>query len=382
MKPPLDSASTWLGAACLGLLLGACGVGESISPGQAPAAGTVTITDSAGAATTRATTAQADGSFTLDVAGLQAPYLLRLEWSGGRLYAVAEGRENLDVNALTDAAFRSWHDDATDPDGRGDDAEDDLIFEGGDPARARGLPMQARAFHAELAVALAPLLGRYGVADTRTDREAVRLLLGDVEATRSGRVLTVTNRAAGGVIYTGRLSAPAVGTFTAANMPGGPGVPAQLTCATFTYAGYGDCQPDGSQVRAVADAAPAGCSGGAPVTSQACTYLPPVATCTAFTYSAYGACQPDGSQTRAVVTASPAGCSGGTPATVRACLYVAPLDGAALYAQYCAGCHGDRKKGSSARSISRAIDRDTGNMGTAALRALTRAQIDAIAAAP
>ncbi|MBK9517961.1 MAG: cytochrome c [Anaeromyxobacter sp.] len=431
MKPPPDSASTWLGTACLGLLLGACGVGDSSSPGQAPGPGTVTITDSSGAATTRTTTAQADGTFTLDVAGLQTPYLLRLEWAEGRLYAVAERRENLDVNALTDAAFRSWHDDATDPDGRGDDAEDDLVFEGGDPDQARGLPLQARAFHAELAVALAPLLGRYGVADTRTDRDAVRLLLEDVQATRSGRVLTVTNRAAGGVIYTGRLSAPAVGTFTAANMPGGPGVPAQLTCTAFTYSAYGACQPGGTQARAVASASPSGCSGGAPVTSQACTYLPPVATCTAFTYSAYGACQPggtqaravasaspsgcsggapvtsqactylppvatctaftysaygacqpDGSQVRAVASATPAGCAGGAPVTVRACLYVAPLDGAALYAQYCAGCHGDRKKGSSARSISRAIDKKTGGMGTAALRALTRAQIDAIAAAP
>ena len=80
--------------------------------------------------------------------------------------------------------------------------------------------------------------------------------------------------------------------------------------------------------------------------------------------------------------APPAQPAGLALATVRACLYVAPLDGAALYAQYCAGCHGDRKKGSSARSISRAIDKKTGGMGTAALRALTRAQIDAIAAAP
>ena len=95
MKPPPDSASTWLGTACLGLLLGACGVGDSSSPGQAPGPGTVTITDSSGAATTRTTTAQADGTFTLDVAASVRMDISRLV--GGRTVkgkCVAETRKN------------------------------------------------------------------------------------------------------------------------------------------------------------------------------------------------------------------------------------------------------------------------------------------------
>ncbi len=101
------------------------------------------------------------------------------------------------------------------------------------------------------------------------------------------------------------------------------------------------CQPDGTQTRMVLTSSPAGCTGGTPVTSQACTYTPPPpATCTSFTYSAWGVCQPDSTQTRTVLTSSPAGCAGGTPVTSQACTYTPPIDGAALYGSSCAGCHG------------------------------------------
>lgn len=104
---------------------------------------------------------------------------------------------------------------------------------------------------------------------------------------------------------------------------------------------------------------------------------PPPATCTSFTYSAWGACQPSGTQTRTVVSSSPAGCTGGTPVLSQSCTYI---DGAALYTQYCSGCHGTSKKGSSASSIQNAINNNIGGMGS--LKSLTPAQIAAISAAP
>jgi mono/diheme cytochrome c family protein len=79
------------------------------------------------------------------------------------------------------------------------------------------------------------------------------------------------------------------------------------------------------------------------VTSQSCTYVPPPppppATCTAFTYSTWGACQANGTQTRTILSSSPSGCTGGSPVLSQACTPPAP-DGAALYTQTCAGCHG------------------------------------------
>jgi hypothetical protein len=85
---------------------------------------------------------------------------------------------------------------------------------------------------------------------------------------------------------------------------------------------------------------PAGCTGGAPVLTQACTYVPPTSVCTEFTYSAFGACQANNTQTRTVLTSLPAGCTGGAPVLTQACIYVPPVDGAALYSASCQSCHG------------------------------------------
>jgi hypothetical protein len=249
-----------------------------------------------------------------------------------RFYAVSEGRENIDVNALTDLAYRGRHDDAEDHDETGDDGEDDGDYDHSDREGKQHFAAEARRILAELSVALAPLFERYGITDPRTDRDAVRVLLRDVKIMKVGRNVTITNRATGGVIFVGRLSRLSEGVFTAANMPAGPG--------------------------------------------------PLPATCEAFTYSAFGACQPSNTQSRTVLTSSPTGCTGGAPVLTQACVYVPPIDGAALYTQHCAGCHANSKKGRPASATQAAIDADIGGMGTAALRALTPAQIAAIAAAP
>ena len=118
-------------------------------------------------------------------------------------------------------------------------------------------------------------------------------------------------------------------------------VPPVTTCSAFTYSAWGACQPDGTQTRTVATSSPSGCTGGTPVTTQACTYVPPVTTCSAFTYSAWGACQSNNTQTRTVLTSSPSGCTGGTPVTTQACTYTAPnpVTSANIVAS-CTGCHG------------------------------------------
>jgi hypothetical protein len=381
---------TWMGAAALGFTLAACGSSDKSSAAgqgltESVSASAVTIHDSSSAPQSGTTAVQADGTFSLDVSGMEGPYLLRLEWADAgvtkRLYGVSEGTGNVDVNPLTDLGFRSAHDDATDPTMADDDALDDHDFEHPSSAGNHGVATRSRKLLAELSVALAPLFQRYGITDPRTDRDAVRLLLRDVKLTLNHRLVTVTNRATGGVIFTGRLSRLSEGTFTAANMPAGPGG-GSATCTSFTYSAYGACQADSTQTRTVATSLPAGCTGGAPVTSQACTYVPPTNACTSFTYSAYGACQADSTQTRTVLTSLPAGCTGGAPVTSQACVYTPPLDGAALYTQNCATCHGNSKKGRPASAIQGAIDADVGNMGSPALRALTPAQIAAIAAAP
>lgn len=110
--------------------------------------------------------------------------------------------------------------------------------------------------------------------------------------------------------------------------------------------------------------------------------------CTSFTYSAWSACSAAGQQTRTVLTSSPAGCIGGTPVLTQAC--TPPPNGAVLYSNNCQACHGPiggpagfagNVAGRSASSIQTAINNNVGGMGSAALRALTPAEVAAIAAA-
>ncbi|MBI5103314.1 MAG: hypothetical protein HZB33_15990 [Nitrospirae bacterium] len=104
-------------------------------------------------------------------------------------------------------------------------------------------------------------------------------------------------------------------------------VPPATTCTSFTYSAFSECQPDNTQTRTVVSASPAGCTGGNPVLTQSCTYVPPANTCTSFTYSAFSECQPGNTQTRTVVSASPAGCTGGNPVLTQSCTYVPPPAG-------------------------------------------------------
>ena len=45
-----------------------------------------------------------------------------------------------------------------------------------------------------------------------------------------------------------------------------------ITCTSFTYSNWGECQSNNKQTRTVTSSSPAGCSGGNPIISQACTY--------------------------------------------------------------------------------------------------------------
>ncbi|HSN14579.1 MAG TPA: cytochrome c [Anaeromyxobacteraceae bacterium] len=376
--PKKHTALAWLGLAGLGAALAACGAAETSGSGvtgvalaNGPVSGTVSLIDSSAQAQTRQVSTRADGSFSVDVDGLTPPYLLQVSGTTAagstQLYAVTPGNENLDVNPLTDMAFASAVG-TSDP---------SAVFSTADASTKKLAAGKARALLDQLTTVLAPLFQLYGITDVQLDRTAVRTLLADVTVSNVNGLVTVANAATGAIIYEGPLSDLASGTFYEANMPAGPGS-TPSACTSFTYSAWDACQADGTQSRTVTSASPTGCTGGTPVTTQSCTYVPPVTTCSAFTYSAWGTCQSNDTQTRAVTSASPAGCTGGTPVTTQSCTYVAPIDGAALYTQYCAGCHGTSKKGSTATAIQSAIDSNRGGMGS--LKFLTPEQVAAIAA--
>ena len=337
-KTKQNSVVVWLGVAALGLALTACGSGAvdgsavtGVALTDGPVLGIVSLNDSSAQTQSRTVLTRSDGSFSVDVSDLTPPYLLKVEWQGAaggnQLFAATEGNDNLDVNPITDVAF----------DVASGDREPAEVFRASGSDEKRSTTTRARALLGTMKAVLAPLFERYGIKDPTTDKAAVRALLEDVRVTKLDGIVTVTNKATGAVIFVGPLSDLASGTFHPEAMPAGPGT----------------------------------------------TTPPPPptpSTCTSFGYSVWGACQPGNTQTRTVTSSTPAGCTGGSPVTSQACTYVAPIDGAALYTQYCSGCHGTSKKGSSASLIQGAIDSNRGGMGTTALRALTPAQVAAISA--
>jgi hypothetical protein len=280
----------------------------------------------------------------------------------------------------------------------------------------------------------APLFQHYGLrfGEDWDESRAFRRMLLEVSFVVKNGVVTVTNKATGGVIFIGPLNNPFSGVFSPANIPGA-GTPPPPSACTYATGAWGACQSNGTQTRIVM-ASPTGCTGTPPASSQSCVYVPPTATCTAFTfnawtpaicpasgqqtrtvatstpagcsggnpvlaqtctpppppppvtcasftYSAWATCSASGTQTRTVTSSAPAGCTGGSPVLSQACTPPPPpLDGGALYTQYCSSCHGNGKKGSSVSAIQNAISSNRGGMGS--LSGLTAAQIQAISSAP
>jgi pectate lyase len=310
-----------LAAAVVGAALSGCGgakpTGAALTGfafGDAPIAGTVSLTDASTPVQERQVATRADGSFSLDVGGLTAPYALRVDWSdhgeASRLYAVTDGAESLDVNPITDLAFAAVI----------EGADQEVVFSRATDDSRKDSSAKSRALLAALTEELAPLFQLYGVTNPLVDGAAVRALLKDVKVKKKDGIVTITNRDTKGVIYTGPLDDPSSGTFDGTQLPGGSGT---HLCSSFTYSDWGTCQPDGSQTRAVTSSSPSGCAGGSPVVKRSCA-APPATTCTSFGYSPWGTCKPDGTQTRTVTSSSPPGCTGGSPTVKQPCTDTPP----------------------------------------------------------
>jgi hypothetical protein len=349
-----------------------------------PIVGTVFLKDSSIPALEKTTATNADGTFSFDVTGLTAPYLLKAGSETSWMYSTSTGSGTANINPLTTTAVA----------GTAGDTDLEELYQAPNPTLRRMSADDFPSFMNQLATVLAPLFQEFGISastlddGSQTSQTALRALFQAVAITVKGRTVTVTNRQTGGVIFTGSLSDLASGTFNPANMPPAPGTttPPPTAC-TYTYSTWGACQADNTQTRTVTSSSPAGCSGtpvlsqpcanvtpppaactysysvwgacqsnntqtrtvtssspagctGTPVLSQACTYVPPPPAACTYTYSAWGACQSNSTQTRTVTSSSPTGCTG-TPVLSQACTYTPPApDGAALYGSSCAGCHG------------------------------------------
>jgi hypothetical protein len=269
-----------------------------------------------------------NGNYTVNVSGLTPPFILKAAGTDQTLYSMSKNGGRVNINPISDLAVAASAD--------GTELSALYAMRSGDGDYYRTTTDNFDRIINSLRTVLAPLFELYGVSgnavsdddgerddgdDDDSDSDALRALFRDVRfVVNDGRV-TVTNRLTGAIIFSGSLRNLSAGTFYPENMPAGP--EGSTACTSFTYSAWGACQSNNTQTRSLLTSSPSGCTGGSPVLSQACTYVPPTPTACTYTYGAWGACLSSGTQVRSLLTTSPAGCTG-TPVLTRACTYVPP----------------------------------------------------------
>jgi fibronectin type 3 domain-containing protein len=225
----------------LGLMLSGCGsssgglssqVVSGVASVGAPLAGQVTLKDSSSTALSKTTVIGADGSFAIDVTGMQGPFILEANDTSGtglKLHSFADGTGTANINPLTEAIVASAAGD--------DDASQ--TFNHADRDKLHKISGNLTATITALLTKLQPLLVQYNALNTNpiTARYIVKSLgmdemFDNVKITVSNGTLTILNVHSGAAIYTGKLSDIANGVFNMGSMPPVASLPAAPTGVT------------------------------------------------------------------------------------------------------------------------------------------------------
>jgi len=227
-----------------GLVLAGCGGGDSGggAPGAvskevvsgtaavgAPLSGQVSLKDSASPPLQKSTVIASDGSFSIDVTGMKAPYVLQAKGSADgtdyKLHSFAEGPGTANINPLTNAIVAS-----------ASVEHDDNDFEKADSDRNHRTKNNLAKTVSILLTKLEPLLKQYNSDNSNpiTSRYIVNHLdLDDmfdkVKITVANGTLSIINKKSGAVIFTGTISDIANGIFDGGALPPAPSAPAAPT---------------------------------------------------------------------------------------------------------------------------------------------------------
>ena len=288
--------------------------------------GTVSVKDSSTTPQEKTVAISSNGSYTADVSGLTAPFVLKASGTdqageNNVLYSLSTNGGRANINQVSDTAVAAAAEDQ--------DADRTILYSRFNHYEHHRTSDKFEEIIERLRTVLAPLFALYQVSgnpvtddegdDNEHSSSGLRAMLRDVQFKVTKGTVTVTNKATGSIIFSGSLKDLASGTFYPENMPD---VSGGATACTYTYSDWGVCQSDSTQIRTMMTSTPSGCTG-TPVLSQACTYVPPTPSACTYNYSGWGACQSNNTQTR-TATSSPAGCTG-TPVLSQACTYVPPV---------------------------------------------------------
>jgi len=402
----------------------------------APIVGVVTLQASSEPAQARTATTAVNGSFSLAVSGLNPPFILTVEWTDGtghhKMYSFAEQPGTTNINPFSNAVFAAAA-----------GISDQVSLAGNlDPALLRTVASRHRAAMENLRTALAPLFAQYQTTSNpvsdrfEADHTGLDALFDDVKIFVNNGMIIVRNKRTSQVIFQGPIDNIASGTFYNENIPvvavTGPGsgqidgaalytnkcgschgalatsrkigrTAAQIQAAISANAGgMGSLSTmDAAELQAIAAALGSTTPTSTPTSTPTQGAIDGAALYTQYCNGCHGSGKKGSSATsiqnainsnrggmgslsgltseqiQAIATGStvPAPTTTATPAT-------GTIDGAALYTQYCAGCHGSLAtsghSGATASQIQTGINTISGMMP---LSTLTSAQIDAIAAA-
>lgn len=215
-----------LGVLSVAALIAACGGGaggggissqtvSGVAATGAPLAGQVTLRDSSQLRKDKATVIASDGSFSIDVSDMQAPFLLKATGTADgvdrTLYSFADKPGTANINPLTSAALANAAgvDDPATVFDQPDTAEVDKI--------QSGMTGSVNTLKSKLKV----LLDTYNVASVdpvkdpySADHTGLDGMFDNVKIVIAQGTLTITNATTGAVIFTARVSDVASGHFT------------------------------------------------------------------------------------------------------------------------------------------------------------------------
>lgn len=238
------TAITFLSLITLGLMLTGCGssgggqssqvVSGNASVG-APLVGKVSLKDSSSTPLVRTTDTGTDGTFAIDVTGMQSPFILEATGNATgnnyTLHSFSAGTGTANVNPLTDAIVASAAGD--------DDASESYNHSDHDKLHKINANLQATIN--TLLGKIQLLLLQYNVQNTNpitshyiSNHLGMDDMFDHVKITVNKGVLTIINTKNGATIFTGSLSAIANGVFTDGNLPTPPAIPVAPAGLTAT----------------------------------------------------------------------------------------------------------------------------------------------------
>jgi fibronectin type 3 domain-containing protein len=238
------TAVTVLSVMTLGLVLAGCsggggGLSSQVVSGNAsvgaPLSGQVSLKDSASTPQVRSTVIASDGSFAIDVTGMQAPFILEATGNAAgtnyKLHSFADGTGTANINPLSDVIVASAAGD--------DDASES--YNHSDRDKLHRIRNNIQATVTALLTKLQPLLVQYNAQNTDpiTSRYIANHLgldemFDNVKIRVNNGILSIIYTKTGAVVFTGSLADIANGVFTGGTLPPPPAVPAAPTGLTAT----------------------------------------------------------------------------------------------------------------------------------------------------